>query len=174
METDPHKTVRSVRTVTFVVFIGFVVVAIVWLTAAARIASKRVSVQIRSDFESAMRDADSVRLSRPDTKEQQIIFETSDRNVIEALAYNIKLSRYGAEDRCECAGDVKFEFYREGGLTIEFTFHHQSKIRWQGFHRDIKLKKESREFLVNWLLQNIKDEELKKRFEGPLKEHYSK
>ena len=69
---------------------------------------------------------------------------------------------------------MKFEFFKQGQPTIEFTFHHQFKIRWKGFHKDIKLTKESREFLIHWILQNVKDEEIMEQFENPYKGYDSK
>jgi hypothetical protein len=130
--------------------------------AAGRIARKRVNQQTITAFETALRNADSLRLIRPD--KNLMLFKSSDSNVIRGLADNIKLSRFGAEHYCACGGDAKFEFYKEGHLALDFTFHHKYKIRWRGFHKDIKLTKESAAYLVNWLLQNVKDEKFLKDF----------
>ena len=109
-----------------------------------------------------MKEADSVRLTIP--YGGKVVFESNDINVVRGLCDNIKLMRYGANNFCNCGGDVKFEFFKKGQPAIEFTFHHQFKIRWNGFEKDIKLKKESREFLIQWLLRNVKDEEFQRQF----------
>ena len=142
--------------------IAGVVAAVVCMFVVWRVARKRVSEQTIAAFETALRDADSLRIVRP--HENQILFETNDVNVIRELSENIKLNRFGAERYCECSGDVKFEFYSGGQLTTAFTFHHKYKIRWRDFHKDIKLTNKSAAFLVNWLMQNVKDEKFLEDF----------
>ena len=174
MESDAHKTIRSVRSVTFLVFIGFLAVALVWLFAMSRIEGKRVNLKTRNAFEAALKGADSVRIKKGMFAKEELLFESRDSNVINGLFENIKLAKYGADNFCDCGGDLKFEFYKQGQLTFEFTFHHQFKIRWDGFHKDIKLTKESREFLIRWVLQNVKDKDVIEQFKNPYKGYSSR
>lgn len=64
-----------------------------------------------------------------DPKNEKVLFETKDADVIKKFSKKISLGFTLSDGRCMCCGEMTFDFYRDGNLYYSFSFHHRNHIR---------------------------------------------
>jgi len=89
-----------------------------------------------------------------ETQKETILFETTDKNVINSLADQLSIGFNVVGMRCACLGDMTFDFYNDQKPLVSLCLHHGKSIRIKGDHwGDKPLTPQSQTQLKAWLDQ---------------------
>jgi hypothetical protein len=118
------------------------------------------------EFRQAVKDTNLIIAKKPNIIEAEdpLLFEESELNNITQFLDIIKFARFNSDAgmRCNCSGDIVFEFYDGERLLESVSFHHKQSLRWgNGWDGDMKLTSNSVTYLVDWITERTTEQQRK-------------